>query len=259
MESYIKQGDCLELMKELPDRSIDMILCDLPYGVLNKGNANAKWDSVIPFNALWASYNHVIKDNGAIVLFGSGLFTADLMLSNRKMWRYNLIWKKGERVSGFLNANRMPLRNHEDIAVFYKKLPYFHPQMVKCEPHQRNHGRGNLAGRTNNNCYGSFIEVQSVISDEKFPKSVIDIQPEHKEFLHPSQKPVELLKWLIKSYTEPGEVVLDNCMGSGSTCVAAMDCGRKYVGFELEPKYFDIAKRRIEEAENSKNFLEKNF
>ena len=255
MESYIKQGDCLELMKELPDKSIDMILCDLPYGVLNKGNANAKWDSVISFDALWASYNRVIKDNGAIVLFGSGLFTADLMLSNRKMWRYNLIWKKGERVSGFLNANRMPLRNHEDIAVFYKKLPTFHPQMVKCEPHQRNHGRGNLAGRTNNNCYGSFIEVQSVISDEKFPKSVIDIQPEHKEFLHPSQKPVELLEWLIKSYTEPGEVVLDNCMGSGSTCVAAMDCGRKYVGFELEPKYFDIAKRRIEEAGSGKNFL----
>ena len=255
MESYIKQGDCLELMKELPDKSIDMILCDLPYGVLNKGNANAKWDSVIPFDALWASYNRVIKDNGAIALFGSGLFTADLMLSNRKMWRYNLIWKKGERVSGFLNANRMPLRNHEDIAVFYKKLPIFHPQMVKCEPHQRNHGRGNLAGRTNNNCYGSFIEVQSVISDEKFPKSVIDIQPEHKEFLHPSQKPVELLEWLIKSYTEPGEVVLDNCMGSGSTCVAAMDCGRKYVGFELEPKYFDIAKRRIEEAGSGNNFL----
>ena len=249
IESYIKQGDCLKLMNELPDKSIDMILCDLPYGVLNKGNANAKWDSVIPFDALWASYNRIIKDNGAIVLFGSGLFTADLMLSNRKMWRYNLIWKKGERVSGFLNANRMPLRNHEDIAVFYKKLPVFHPQMVKCEPHQRNHGRGNLAGRTNNNCYGSFLEVQSVISDEKFPKSVIDIQPEHKEFLHPSQKPVELLEWLIKSYTEPGEVVLDNCMGSGSTCVAAMNCGRAYVGFELEPKYFDIAKRRIADAE----------
>lgn len=249
IESYIKQGDCLKLMNELPDKSIDMILCDLPYGVLNKGNANAKWDSVIPFDALWASYNRIIKDNGAIVLFGSGLFTADLMLSNRKMWRYNLIWKKGERVSGFLNANRMPLRNHEDIAVFYKKLPVFHPQMVKCEPHQRNHGRGNLAGRTNNNCYGSFLEVQSVISDEKFPKSVIDIQPEHKEFLHPSQKPVELLEWLIKSYTEPGEVVLDNCMGSGSTCVAAMNCGRVYVGFELEPKYFDIAKRRIADAE----------
>ena len=249
IESYIKQGDCLELMNELPVKSIDMILCDLPYGVLNKGNANAKWDSVIPFDALWTSYNRIIKDNGAIVLFGSGLFTADLMLSNRKMWRYNLIWKKGERVSGFLNANRMPLRNHEDIAVFYKKLPVFHPQMVKCEPHQRNHGRGNLAGRTNNNCYGSFLEVQSVISDEKFPKSVIDIQPEHKEFLHPSQKPVELLEWLIKSYTEPGEVVLDNCMGSGSTCVAAMNCGRAYVGFELEPKYFDIAKRRIADAE----------
>lgn len=111
----IKQGDCLELMAEIPDKSIDMILCDLPYGVLNKSNDGAKWDSIIPFDELWAQYNRIIKDTGNIVLFGSGLFTAKLMLSNEPMWKYNLIWKKGNRSSGFLNANRQPLRNHEDI------------------------------------------------------------------------------------------------------------------------------------------------
>lgn len=131
-------GDCLELMNDIPDKSVDCVICDLPYGSLNKTNANAKWDSVIPFDKLWKQYKRVVKDNGAIILFGQGLFTAELMFSNKKMWRYNLIWKKGNRVTGFLNTKKMPLRNHEDICVFYKKLPVYNPQMtIGRKPHGR--------------------------------------------------------------------------------------------------------------------------
>ena len=131
-------GDCLEVMQTIPDKSVDMILCDLPYEQLNKSNPNAKWDCQINFEKLWEYYSRIIKDNGAIVLFGSGMFTADLIYSNKKLWKYNLIWDKVAK-TGFLNAKKMPLRQHEDICVFYKSLPTYNPQMTKCEPHQRNH------------------------------------------------------------------------------------------------------------------------
>ena len=147
-------GDCLELMKDIPNGSIDAIICDLPYGVLNKGNVNAKWDSVIPFEPLWEQYERIIKDNGAIILFGQGMFSAELMISNKKLWRYNLIWDKVAK-TGFLNANKMPMRQHEDILVFYKKLCTYNPQMEKCEPHKRNHGKGKNEAPTNS-CYGKF-------------------------------------------------------------------------------------------------------
>lgn len=237
-------------MKELPDASVDMILCDLPYGVLNKSNKAAKWDSVIPFVPMWEQYNRLIRPNGAIVLFGQGMFTANLMQSNPRMWRYNLIWKKGGRCSGFLNANRQPLRNHEDIIVFSKMQTIYHPQMRPCLPSERTHSRGKLINAQKNSCYGDYKQVQTNFKDEKFPVSVLDFQPEHKNFNHPTEKPVPLLEYLIKTYTDPGMVVLDSCMGSGSTCVAAVNTGRKYIGFELEQKYFDIAKRRINEALN---------
>lgn len=245
------QGDCLELMKDVPDKSIDMILCDLPYGVLNKKNSNAKWDSVIPFTSLWEQYERIIKDNGAIVLFGSGMFTSDLMQSNKKLWRYNLIWDKVAK-SGFLNANRMPLRQHEDICVFYKKLPTYNPQMSKCEPHKRNHSKGNMNNPTKNSCYGNYIEVPTTITNEKYPTSIISISKEHcnGKFFHPTQKAVELLEYLIKTYTNEGDLVLDNCMGSGSCGVAAINTGRNFIGIELDEKYFNIAKERIENAIN---------
>lgn len=242
-------GDCIEVMSagggEIPDKSIDMILCDLPYGVLNKSNPGAKWDCVIPFEKLWEQYKRVIKDNGAIVLFGSGMFTADLMESQRKLWRYNLIWDKVLK-TGFLNANRMPLRQHEDICVFYKKLPTYNPQMVKCEPHQRNHGKGSC-GKQTNNCYGEYTVLPTVISDEKYPTSIISIPKQHDREgdLHPTQKPIELLEWLIRTYTNVGETVLDSCMGSGSTGVACVNTNRKFIGIELDEKYFKIAKERI--------------
>ena len=237
-------------MKEILDGSIDMILCDLPYGVLNKGNKAAKWDSQIPFEPLWEQYERVIKDNGAIVLFGQGMFTAKLMMSNTKLWRYNLVWKKGGRCSGFLNAKRQPLRNHEDIIVFAKKQTIYNPQMRKCEPHQRNHSRGKLLNKGTNRCYGEFKDLPTIISDEKYPLSVLDFKQDFPP-VHPTQKPIALCEYLIKTYTDSdGATVLDNCMGSGSTCVAAINTGRNYIGFELDEGYFDIAKRRIEEAKS---------
>lgn len=242
------QGDCLELMKSIEDKSIDMILCDLPYGVLNKNNKNAQWDNILPFDKLWKQYERIIKDNGIIVLFSNGMFTAELMISNKKIWRYNLIWNK-ILPSGFLNANKMPLRNHEDICVFYKELPIYNPQMIKTDWHRRNHSKGNMLNPQKNQCYGNFKEVPTKITDEKYPKSIIEINKEHKngEFYHPTQKPVALLEYLIKTYTNENMVVLDNCMGSGSTGVACINTKRKFIGMELEEKYFNIAVERIED------------
>ena len=245
-------GDCLELMRDIPDKSIDMVLCDLPYGILNKSNPKAKWDSVISFDKLWEQYKRIAKDNAAIVLFGSGMFTARLMQSNEKMWRYNLVWDKVLK-SGFLNANRMPLRQHEDICVFYKRLPTYNPQMEKCAPHKRNHTRGNMLNQTENNCYGEFKNVQTIISDEKYPTSIISIPKEHSagKFFHPAQKPVALLEYLIRTFTNDGDTVLDNCMGSGSTGVACVNTNRNFIGIEIDSDYFNVAVNRIQEAEES--------
>lgn len=240
------RGDCLVLMNNLPDKSIDLIVCDLPYGCLNKNNPLAKWDNALPFDKLWNHYTRIIKDNGAIILFANGMFTADLMQSQRKLWRYNLVWDKVAK-TGFLNAKRMPLRQHEDICVFYKKLPTYNPQMVKCEPHKRNHSRGNLEAPLVNSCYGNFLEIPSVISDEKYPTSIITISKEHSngKFFHPTQKPVELLEYLIKTYSNKGDLILDNCCGSGSTGVACMNTNRRFIGIELNDKYVQIAKERL--------------
>ena len=250
----IYNEDCLEGMKKIDDKSVDCIITDLPYGQLNKKRNHAKkCDELIPLNELWKQYNRIIKENGAIVLFANGMFTADLMKSNEKMWRYNLIWKKGERTTGFLNAKKMPMRNHEDMVVFYKKLPTYNPQMVKCEPHKRNHSRGNLANADYNNVYGDYKEIPSIISDEKYPKSIINIQPEHKECYHPSQKPVELIKWLIRTYTNPGDLVLDSCAGSCTTAIAALNTSRNYICFEKDKDIFEIGSRRVAEYKGEIN------
>lgn len=195
-------GDCLKVMPHIANKSIDMILCDLPYQVLHKDNPNAQWDRIIPFEPLWEQYNRIIKDNGAIILFAQGMFTAQLMMSNPKMWRYNLVWDKVLK-TGFLNANRMPLRQHEDICVFYKQLPTYNKQMVKCDPHKRNHTKGNGKHPQKNSCYGTFVEVPTIVSDEKYPTSIISVSKEHKigHFLHPTQKPVALIQYLIRTYS----------------------------------------------------------
>lgn len=238
--------DCLKGMKIIPDKSVNLILCDLPYGVLNSKNPNAKWDSVLPFSELWEQYERIIKDNGAIVLFASGMFTSDLMQSNRKLWKYNLIWKKGNRPTGFLNAKKQPLRISEDICVFYKKQPTYNPQYTIGDTCHSRGGAGNsLQKKGRNGCYGEFKSTPVVMTNEKYPLSIIDIPKEHPQIYHPTQKPVALLEWLIKTYTNEGETVLDNCFGSGSTLIAAVNCGRACIGFEKETKYFNIAAERL--------------
>lgn len=236
---YIECGDCLELMRDIPDGSIDMILCDLPYGTTKN-----KWDSVIPFEPLWEQYNRVIKDNGAIVLFSQMPFTVDLVASNYKDFRYEWIWEKLS-ASGHLNANRMPMKKHENILVFYKKLPTYNPQFTEGKPYVATYS-------THSSNYGKQKDNITTINDGKrYPVDIIKFSNDRG--LHPTQKPVELLEYLIKTYTNEGEVVLDNCMGSGSTCVACVNTNRHYIGFEKEPKYYDIACKRLDEAEGVAN------
>ena len=235
-------GDCLDIMKKIPNKSIDMILCDLPYNVTRN-----KWDVIIPFDALWEQYNRVITDNGAIVLFAQGMFTSYLMQSNDKYWRYNLIWEK-DRPSGFLNAKRMPLRSHEDICVFYKKMPTYNPQMWEGKPL---HGMGNKfkEGNLRNNNYGDFPSHTNPSAlregdTQKYPRSVLKFNRPHPP-IHPTQKPVSLCEYLIKTYTNEGDLVLDNCMGSGTTGVACKNTNRNFIGIEINKEYFDIAKQRL--------------
>lgn len=239
----IYNEDCLEGMKRIPDGSVDMILADLPYGVTKN-----KWDSVILLDELWEHYKRVIKENGAIVLFGQGLFTARLMFSNEKMYRYNLIWEK-DRPSGFLNAKRMPLRSHEDIIVFYRKLPTYNPQFWEGEPL---HGMGSKfkEGQLSNNNYGKFDSHKNPSAKregdtKKYPRSVLSFKKEHPP-IHPTQKPVALFEYLIKTYTNKGETVLDNCMGSGTTAIACLNTDRQYIGFELDEEYHKLSLERIE-------------
>ena len=245
----LMQGDCLELMKLIPDASIDMILCDLPYETLNRGNAKASWDRKIPLDKLWRGYERIIKDNGAIILFAQGMFTSELMRSNPGMWRYNLVWDK-VLSGGFLNARRMPLRSHEDICVFYKKLPKYNPQMTQGKPL---HGRGTAYKNKTltNNCYGALGRSDSSREGctQKFPTSILRfVKPHPSTTVHPTQKPVELLEWLIRTYTDHGDLVLDNAMGSGSTGVACIRTERRFIGMELNPGFFDIAKKRIDSS-----------
>lgn len=245
--------DCLEGMKAIPDNSVDCIICDLPYEVLNKGNKDAQWDRVIPFEPLWEQYLRVAKEDAPIILFGQGMFTAQLMMSQPSLWRYNLIWDKG-LATGFLNANRMPLRVHEDIAVFYRSLPTYNPQKRKGTP---NHTRGRLEGKTANRCYGT--QDQSVLKDDfsgmKFPTSIIDATKEcDADRFHPTQKPVALIEYLVKTYTNEGDTVLDNCMGSGTTAVACLRTKRNYIGFELSKEYYDKAEERIAHEKVNQSF-----
>lgn len=242
----IYHGDCLEVMQDIPDKSVDAIICDLPYEVLHKNNPHAEWDRIVPFEPLWEQYERIIKDDGAIVLFCQGMFTARLMMSNPKMWRYNLVWDKC-RVTGFLNANRMPLRCHEDIAVFYKSLPTYHPQMEELNGRRPNHPQGNGKHKEKNQCYGNVKRINPTYTDLKHPKSIISVKAVHcsEGQFHPTQKPVELLRYLIRTYTNEGDTVLDNCCVSGTTCVAAVLEKRHFIGIEKNEEYYNISCKRV--------------
>lgn len=231
-------GDCLELMKDIPDKSIDMVLCDLPFGITRRN----KWDKIIPFQPLWSAYDRIVKTNGAIVLFSQMPFGAELICSNLKDFRYEWIYQKPNAV-GFLNANRMPLRSHENILVFYKKLPTYNPQKNKGKPYKAK--SGNMTTTNYGKFDGNYLTENN--DGLRYPTDIIKFNKECG--LHPTQKPVALLEYLINTYTNEGETVLDNCMGSGSTGVACLNTNRKFIGMEIDETYFQIAKERIEGRE----------
>lgn len=231
--------DCLEEMKEINDKSIDCIICDLPYGQ----TARNKWDSVIPFEPLWGQYERIIKDNGVIILFANGMFTADLMQSNRKLWRYNLIWEKTQP-TGFQNANRMPMRSHEDICIFYKKPPVYNPQ--KTTGHERKVSTAKHKRNSKQSTNYREIENYTYDSTERFPRSIWKFAKDsQKSALHPTQKPVALIEELIKTYTNEGDLVLDNCAGSMTTAVAAINTKRSYICMEMDREIFETGRIRI--------------
>lgn len=237
----LHRGDCLEVMKGIPNKSIDMVLCDLPYGTTRN-----KWDSVIPLESLWNHYNRIVKDAGAIVLFSQPPFTITLGNSNLKSFRYEWIWVK-EKATGHLNAKKMPMKIHENILVFYKKLPTYNPQWEHGKPYI-------LTQSTPSSNYGKQKGNITTVSDgRRYPKDLIKFNKKDTgSYLHPTQKPVDLLEYLVKTYTNEGDVVLDNCMGSGSTGVACVNTNRNFIGIELDENYFKIAKSRINEAEQNK-------
>jgi len=231
-------GDCLELMKEIPDKSIDMILCDLPYGTTQN-----KWDVIISFDKLWEQYSRIIKDNGVVALTSQGLFTAKTMLSNEKLFKYKIVWEKSKSTN-FLNAKKQPLRKHEDICIFYKKQPIYNPQMKKGEPYDKGIRKNQQTGS-----YGNFNQAHIKSDGKRYPTDVIYFKTSESEgkVIHPTQKPVALFEYLIKTYTNECDLVLDNCGGSGTTAIACINTKRDYIIHELEKQYFDVINKRIED------------
>ena len=242
-------GDCFDYLPQIADKSVDLILTDMPYNTLNRSNPLAKWDVEIPLDRLWCQYNRIIKPNGAIILFASDVLAAKLIMSNLKNYRLTIIWDK-VRKSNFLNCKKMPMRQHEQVLVFYDKPPTYNPQMVRCEPNQRNHSRGRMEKEQTNNCYGKYGKVESVMSDFKYPGTIVKFPKGHgkEDWLHSTAKPVNLLRWLIRTYSNEGDLVLDSFAGSGSTLIAAIEEKRDWIGIELSEKYFNICKERVDAA-----------
>jgi site-specific DNA-methyltransferase (adenine-specific) len=229
------KGDCLEWMVKFPDKSVHMILVDLPYGT----TAN-KWDAIIPFDKLWAQYERIIKDNGAMVFTASQPFTSNLITSNLNLFKYELIWFKNVN-SNFMLAKKQPLRHHENICVFYKKQPTYNPQMEDGEPYSRKRYSGEILDTDNFDA--KFKRLDSV-SDKRYPKSVLQIARDERQ-IHPTQKPVALFEWLIKTYTNENEIVLDNTAGACTTAIACKNIKRKWICIEQEEKYCDLSVNRI--------------
>jgi len=248
-ENQVIEGDCLKVMSDIPSKSIDMILCDLPYGTTQN-----QWDSVIPLDQLWRHYERIIKDKGVIVLTAQGLFTANLMISNPKLFKYKITWVKS-KPTNFLNAKKQPLRKHEDVLVFYKSQPAYNPQMSNGEPYNKGFRKDQLTGS-----YGDFKTVEVKSNGERYPTDVIYFKTAESEgeVYHPTQKPVELGRYLIRTFTKDGDIVLDNTCGSGSFLVSAVLEGRKFIGIEKNQEvylfkkhgvdYVEISKRRTKEA-----------
>lgn len=236
----LTNGDCLEVMQEIQTESIDMILADLPYGT-----TDCEWDNIIPFTPLWEQYKRIIKKGGAIVLFASQPFTTKLINSNLKWFRYEYIWAK-TRATGFLNCRRLPLKKHENICVFYEQLPTYNPQgLIEIEP-KLNVRKSRKPGIIKNVPVGEYITKY-----KNYPTSILEFKSVSKT-VHSTQKPVSLGEFLIKTYTNKGEIVLDNTMGSGTFGVSAINTGRDFIGIEKDKEIFEIAKNRIDKAISEK-------
>lgn len=261
------QGDCLDIMKMIPNKSIDMVLCDLPYGTTQN-----KWDSIINLNKLWKLYERIIKDNGAIILTSQGLFTAKLILSNDKLFKYKIVWIKSKSTN-FLNAKKQPLRKHEDICVFYKKQPTYNPQMSDGEAYDKGIRKNQFTGS-----YGDFKPKHVKSNGERYPNDVVSFEEQNVDdfvyfktaesegpVMHPTQKPVELGRYLIRTFTQPGDIVLDNACGSGSFLLSAMLENRQFIGIEknedvllhkVDPvDYIKISTDRISKALKEKEIV----
>ena len=217
------EGDCIEVMHHLPNDCIDMVLCDLPYGTTQN-----KWDSIVPLDELWAEYKRIVKPNGAIVLTSQGLFTAALIMSQPKLFKYKWVWEKS-KPTNFLNAKKQPLRKHEDVCVFYNKQPVYHPQMTEGEPYDKGVRKNQLSGS-----YGDFQPVHVHSDGKRYPTDVVYFKTAESEgeVFHATQKPVELGRYFVRTYSNPGDIILYNTSGSGSFVVAALMEGRNFVGIE---------------------------
>ncbi|MDM5138471.1 site-specific DNA-methyltransferase [Aeromonas bestiarum] len=228
-------GDCLSLLPSLPDNSIDMVLADPPYGT-----TQCKWDSVIDLPAMWRELERVCKPNAAIVMTAAQPFTAQLVCSNMGMFKYEIIWEKGN-ATGFLNAKKQPLRAHESVLVFYRQQPTYNPQMTS------GHARKTSKRKTvNSECYGKALALTEYDSTERYPRSVQFFSSDKQRgSYHATQKPVALMEWLLQSFSNPGDVVLDFCMGSGTTGVGCINTGREFIGMEMDAEIFEVAQARI--------------
>lgn len=231
-------GDCLELMKDIPDKSIDMILCDLPYGT-----TACKWDTIIPFDKLWEQYERIIKPNGAIVLFGKNPFTAKLILSNEKLFRYELIWEKS-RAGNSMQVCKQPSAIHENILVFYKNQPTYNDLKFKVDEKYIDKRKSINDSYYSNGHYNGVMK-RKADDGLRHPQSILPFNSVWKKGMHPTQKPVALFEYLIKTYTNEGDLVLDNCAGSGTTAIACMNTNRNYILMEKEQEYYDIILDRI--------------
>ena len=238
--TQLLRGDCLEVLDYVPSGSVDLVLCDPPYGT-----TACKWDAVVPFEAMWPQLRRVAKKNAAVVMTAAQPFTSALVMSNLKEFKYEWVWSK-VRVTGHLNAKKQPMRAHENIVVFYGAQPNYHPQMTPSSGHTRGpFGRQKAATEV----YGAFSdENRTYAASEYYPRTIIEFRAEMQP-VHPTQKPVALMEYLIRTYTNTGETVLDFTMGSGTTGVAAVNTGRNFIGIEKDDGYFQIAKERIRMAE----------
>jgi DNA modification methylase len=238
-------GDCLELMKDIPNGSIDMILCDLPYGTTSQ-----KWDIIIPFDKLWEQYERIIKPNGAIVLFGKNPFTAKLILSNEKLFRYELIWEKS-RAGNSMQVCKQPSAIHENILVFYKNQPTYNDLKFKVDEKYIDK-RKSINDSFYNSGHYSGVMKRKADDGLRHPQSILPFNSVWKKGMHPTEKPIELFEWLIKSYTNENDIVLDNTTGSGTTAEACLKTNRQFIVIEKEVDYFEMIKKRV--GDFNKNF-----